>query len=333
MCSSRERSPKGQAGGRQRRARLLPLTPLLGVVAMEGHILAPHPPLEDAVLSPPVGAPLQLSDTARSGACHKCGAQVKDPTRVTVCQTCGCRYHLFDCGSRILTAGVTHASDTDCPRCAKLCVCGGGKIVCHTSAQRQKRKLLAASAAERRKRQCQEDGERAVERAHPSKVPRLEAPSLSDLGDDTVRGTSSAAAGTATGGGLHGQLTLRPTSKDSNSASTHLYMMQTEMFVMKARLAQLEAENAQLRRMLHDSGHDVPGAPVPGGNGAASTAGYYVINQGGMGSNACHPPQLIPTSATRTPSTQDSGDDRMSFMPPHLMPWLLSAFGHQRTSV
>lgn len=32
---------------------------------------------------------------ARVGACHKCGAQVKDPSRVTICPTCGCRYHLF----------------------------------------------------------------------------------------------------------------------------------------------------------------------------------------------------------------------------------------------
>ena len=26
------------------------------------------------------------------GACHKCGAQVKDASRVLVCDTCGCRY-------------------------------------------------------------------------------------------------------------------------------------------------------------------------------------------------------------------------------------------------
>lgn len=99
-----------------------------------------------SAVTPPAPVPQQAAPDAgqRVGACHKCGAQVKDPSRVTICPTCGCRYHLFgtretrprppraclwvpctlishsatdaDCGGRMQTAGVTNVSDSDCPR-------------------------------------------------------------------------------------------------------------------------------------------------------------------------------------------------------------------------
>jgi hypothetical protein len=41
--------------------------------------------------APLAGGRTEPSTPRPCGACHRCGAQVKDATRVLVCDTCGCR--------------------------------------------------------------------------------------------------------------------------------------------------------------------------------------------------------------------------------------------------
>jgi hypothetical protein len=74
-----------------------------------------NPPLGEAWVAG--GAAAQAHGVGRNepstprpcGACHKCGAQVKDASRVLVCEGCGCR-----CVP--LRAGLRHAALPRTPR-------------------------------------------------------------------------------------------------------------------------------------------------------------------------------------------------------------------------
>lgn len=68
--------------------------------------------------------------------CHKCGANcnrgAKKPCiKYKMCILCDAGFHTYDCAQRFEKGGIEKHLLHVCPKCAHLCVCTGGTIVCH----------------------------------------------------------------------------------------------------------------------------------------------------------------------------------------------------------
>ena len=95
-------------------------------------------PKRRAAEAPPVGPDIEGRDAA-TGSCHCCGGPLRRAPEVArQCGKCGARYHAYDCGNRRSEAGFTNFDQ--CPRCAEMCMCAKGPMLCHTRALRDSRR-------------------------------------------------------------------------------------------------------------------------------------------------------------------------------------------------